>query len=203
MKILNHLKAKYKIDTQRRAAGSSMAGDVITVPRIAACFPVRLLQFIEMGVGRIIIDKTFLTADEIPRWLLHPAAASVLPVKTTSKLCAKLIVVTLGVCILTDDLLHRKDGKITPLTNILAYLEAARQTAAVPEEARIEFLKAVKMLKGKGPNKYEDGENMLDITVEPWVDTILSFRPDDPGHEEIREWVKRQVAVEYIQSITL
>lgn len=82
------------------------------------------------------------------------------------------------------------------MTNILAYLEAARQTAAVPEKARIEFLKAVKIFKKKGADKYEDGDNMIDINVEPWTDVILSFRPNDPGAEEIREWVAKQVAVE-------
>lgn len=147
VQILNHMKAKYRINAQMREAGSSLSADMVTVPRIAACFPVRILQFIEMGVGRVIIDKAQLIDDHIPRWLLHPAAASVLPVRTSSKLGARLIIVTLGVCVLTDDLLHKKDGKFTPLYSILSYPEAARQTAAVPEKARIEFLRAVKIFK--------------------------------------------------------
>lgn len=91
----------------------------MTVPRIAACFPVGILQFIEMGVGRIIIDEAELTADPILKWLLHPAAASVLPVKTSSARAARLIIVTFGVCVLTDNLLHKKDGKYTPFESIL------------------------------------------------------------------------------------
>lgn len=98
------MKTKYRINTQKRDAG------VVTVTRIAACFPVRILQFIEMGVGRIIIDKAELTAGPIPKWLLHPAAASVLPVKTSSARAARLIIVTFGMCVLTDNFCAKKTG---------------------------------------------------------------------------------------------
>lgn len=154
VEILNHMKA----NTQKRDAGASLSAEVVTVPRIAACFPVRILQFIEMGVGRIIIDKAQLTEDPIPKWLLHPAAASVLPVRTSSVLGARLIIITFGACVLTDNLLHKKDGKYTPFVSILAYLEAARQTNAVPEKARIEFLRAVKFFKKQAYDKNADEE---------------------------------------------
>lgn len=191
--ILNHLKTKYRINTHKREAGASLASDTVTVPRIAACFPVRILQFIEMGVGRIMIDKSELTNDDIPKWLLHPAAASVLPTKPAFDKTAKLIIVTFGVCVLTDNLLHRKDGKYTPLAQIIAYLEAARQTAAVPEKARAEFLKAVKFYTPIGGDKYREGKDMPSIDAELWQEAILSLRPDDTGAEVVREWIKNQV----------
>lgn len=37
MDILNHMKAKYRINTQKRDAGASLSAEVVTVPRIAAC----------------------------------------------------------------------------------------------------------------------------------------------------------------------
>lgn len=192
--ILNHMKTKYRINTQKRDAGSSLAAEVVTVPRIAACFPVRILQFIEMGVGRIVIDKAELTSDPIPKWLLHPAAASVLPVKTTSARVARLIIITFGVCVLTDNLLHKKDGKYTPFVSILAYLEAARQTAAVPHKTCIEFLRAVKIYKKTANDKIVDGDNILDVDADLWREDILSLRPNDTGVEAVKEWFSKQVA---------
>lgn len=190
------MKTKYRINTQKRDAGASLAAEVVTVPRVAACFPVRILQFIEMGVGRIIIDKAELTAGPIPKWLLHPAAASVLPVKTSSARAARLIIVTFGMCVLTDNLLHKKDGKYTPFVSILAYLEAARQTAAVPDKARSEFLRVVKIYKKAANDKNIDGDNMLDLDPEQWQDATLSLIPNGPRTEAVKEWISKQVATD-------
>lgn len=191
MRILNLLKEKYKINTTKRAAGSSLAPNVVTLPRIAACFPIRILKFLEQGFGRIIIDPELLSESDIPRWLQHPAAASAIPVTTTIPEIAALPLLVLGVCILSDDVLHKKDGKFTPLTNILGYLEASRQTAAVPHKARIEFLKAVGFLTEKKDGTIEVTKDCFTFDVDDWAKHILSFRPNDPGHREIKEWVAK------------
>lgn len=179
--IMNVLKEKYKINTTKRAAGSSLDSAAVTLPRIAACFPIRILQFLEQGFGRIIIDPTVLTKAELPKWLQHPAAASAIPVNTPFAEIAALPIIVLGVWVLSDNVLHKKDGKFTPLVNILGYMEASRQTAAVPEQARINFLKAVGFMTEDSDGEDAVTTDCLDISVPEWVKLITGLRAADPG----------------------
>lgn len=136
VKIVKILKDKYDLDTTKRAASSSVAKDVVTLPRIAACFPIRVLQFLEMGVGRILVDHSALgDYPNIPRWMQHPAMASVIPAISSINTIRALRIYAYGICVLTDDILHRNDNKYTSLETIKTYMEASFNTPAVPDAA--------------------------------------------------------------------
>lgn len=193
VKIMKLMKEKYDIDTSKRAASSSVGKDVVTLPRIAACFPIRILQFLEMGVGRVLVDVSVLGDYNIPTWMQHPAMASVVPIQAAASSIRALRIFAFGVCVLTDDVLHRNDGKYTKLETIKTYMDASYNTPAVPDGARKSFLEAVGFYVRTGTKstpKLSASELIPNLKVDDLINRILALRPNDPAVESIREWLK-------------
>lgn len=49
--IMGWLEEKYSIDTTKRAPGSSVGPEVVLVSRIAACFPIKVCEFLTKATG--------------------------------------------------------------------------------------------------------------------------------------------------------
>lgn len=195
IKVLSHLKDKYNISTVVRDVNTPMGKDVVTLARIVSCFPVRVLQFLEMGVGRIIIDvSSILPGVTVPPWLHHPAAASVMVLRTKFEVIRNLRVLVFGVCVLTDDVLHGNDKKYTPLQTIRSYMEAAMATPAVPQNARTKFLVAVDMYTqtaqdAEGATYAPVSAMCPQIDAPELIERILELRPQDKAKNLIKEWL--------------
>lgn len=194
VKILNLLKDKYDIDTNIREARKAIPAEVVTIPRIAACFPLRTLQFLAMGTGRVIVDISQITnVPGIPLWMQHNACASAFPTYSSLPPIRAATLFAFGVHVLTDDVLHKKDGRYTSLADIFKYFSNAHNTVAVPRNARVKFLEATGFVQVVEESVYEVTLQFPVLDSESLINKILALRPDDSTAAEVRGQMTRLV----------
>lgn len=136
--IVDWLITKYSIDVTNRAPGTVLGPDVITIARVASCFPSKMCDFYDGGFGKLLCgfsDLCVLDHEGISPAILCNHFASMIP--------AAWVKATLGVhCVLflthvvTDNVLYKKDKNMTGLEDILTYYLVAFNSAGSPEAAR-------------------------------------------------------------------
>lgn len=175
VEIFNMLKAKYNVNTTKRTPGKPLDSKIITIPRIAACFPNITVDAFNSGFGRSIVDPTVLFPDvTLPRAIFSPMMPSM--VSTTSNFPISIL---LAISVRVDDLLHQIDTK-TSLTNLHQYLMASYNATAVTESVKIKYCQRWKIV---GP----DGKTYPDIIAQSIRAKVLirQSRPNDSGLEQI------------------
>lgn len=131
-KIMRMLKVKYDINTTKRKPGTALDSEVITIPRISASFPNITVGWFHMGFGRSIIDQATLFPEvELPRAIMSPMVASILPQSANTPL-----IVLFAIAVKIDDILHQTDNKTT-LSNLQTYLMASYNSTATTELVKI------------------------------------------------------------------
>lgn len=76
------LAVKYNIDTNLRPANASVDPDLITIPRLIACFPMQACELLQEGIGRALItaaDLSYKESEGVPACLLSSHFIGVLP----------------------------------------------------------------------------------------------------------------------------
>lgn len=182
--ILNHLKEKLNIDITTRPPGTVIEGDVITVPRIAACFPTMVADVFHNGAAKLLVSpekvgipvglSLALVCPQYPAiipkdWLGNPSPSN--PVAANPHILFFLIQVEI------DNLLHKNDGKITDLVDMLQYYKAAYESPATPLASRHIYNSKV-----GAANAAVNGYNpALTPAFVGARDLIKISRPDDPN----------------------
>ncbi|KAI4476040.1 hypothetical protein M0802_014945 [Mischocyttarus mexicanus] len=135
VKCFKHLANKYGINTtedRRRLRSTSLGPNVVTLPRIAACFPILTCSLFNSGYGRIIASKAMYTGD-IPEAFFSPMFPSVVSRSVqdgASNLHPQLVLWAK----LIDNVIHQRD-KPTPLDQIWTYyLASFNSSVVIPEE---------------------------------------------------------------------
>lgn len=130
--IVSLMKVKYTIDTNKRAPGRQIPSDVITISRIAACFPSVTVTLFVRDLGRHLVDPEIIFHGVIlpPKALFSPMVASTFPVTTTKPLAPLLLI-----AIHTDNLLHRVAER-TGLRNLFTFLKASYNSNAMTEKSK-------------------------------------------------------------------
>lgn len=52
--VIGFLQTKYNIDGDVRDSNVSLSPDLITIPRIAACFPFKICDYFHLGYGKVL-----------------------------------------------------------------------------------------------------------------------------------------------------
>ncbi|XP_076549063.1 uncharacterized protein LOC143306159 [Osmia lignaria lignaria] len=131
VKIIDMLKHKYDINTTKRKPGVSLNSKIITVPRIAACFPTVTVKIFLEEHGRPIFEPSIIFGDvQMPRAMLAPMVASCIPYNL--KIFQSIL---LAVSVAKDCTLH-SEGQRIQLKRLADILEASFSSNAVPEEEK-------------------------------------------------------------------
>lgn len=139
--VLRMLVAKYEIrhneEVGRRRRAEALAPEVVTLPRISACFAQLTTVLFHEGFGRTIAN---LQADlpNTPNAIFSPMFPSVVRKGeiingTMSNIHPQLVLIA----ILNDNVLHSRD-RVTPLDQIWTYYLAAHNSNVLVDDARIE-----------------------------------------------------------------
>lgn len=140
--ITDWMQEKYNIDTTVRNPNTAVDADVITVPRIAACFPYKICDYFHLGYGKALCSEadigyptganapkaifcSFITAALYPDWI---------------KITPQVHLLIFLIHILNDDVLHRKKQDYTPLDTMFTYYAASYRSAGTPFPSRKKYL---------------------------------------------------------------
>lgn len=129
--ILAFLKVKYDINTQPRKPGTTIAAEIITIPRIAGSFPVITVNLFHKGFGRVIFDPKSLYNIELPRAIFSPMMSSMLPNQDNTP-----VAVFFAISVKTDDILHQTTTK-TSLMVLYQYFLASYNSLATTKRMKV------------------------------------------------------------------
>ncbi|CAL1688666.1 unnamed protein product [Lasius platythorax] len=179
--ILKMLVAKYNIranEEGRRRRAEALAPEVISLPRIAACFAQLTTSLYHEGYGRSIAS---FTADfrGCPDAMFSPMFPSVcIKGYVEDNIMINIHPQLILVAILIDNVLHVRD-KVTPLDQIWTYYLAAHNSTVLIDDARVEQCNHFKVtIEGKFVEKILQLRNHC-------VNRIRELRP----HERFRDYI--------------
>lgn len=112
VEVMKFLQEKFELNVEVRAAGVSLKADEIIVSRVAACFPLKVVEFFHSGHAKELFPMTKLGIAGITRGVLSNHMVGVIPHGLTEKGHSLLFLVFLT-CIYNDRVLHMKDRKYT------------------------------------------------------------------------------------------
>lgn len=78
-RIMDFLKEKYDINTDVRPAGVSLKADEIIVSRIAACFPLKVVEFFHAGLAKELFPLSKLGLMDVSKGVLSNHFVGVIP----------------------------------------------------------------------------------------------------------------------------
>jgi hypothetical protein len=133
--ITNWLIEKYKIDITVNLPLTAIDPDVVTIPRIFACFPTKICEYFHEGCGNPLVSFLELNVrnpENLSRCILCPHFTALLPTELM-RISTDMHVISFLVHIIVDDVLHKKKGNYTPLENIYTYYAAEYHHPATPQ----------------------------------------------------------------------
>nr|APG79219.1 nucleoprotein [Hubei insect virus 1] len=148
--VMDFLKGKYNIDTTVREGGTTLKADDIIVSRIAACFPLKVVEFFHAGRAKALFHMNKLGVKNLSKGILSNHFVSVIPSGLDEKSQRSLLLMGFLTCALNDKVLHRKDGKYTKAEQMLVYFSASYNSVAVPNAARVRACKQMGILTSGG-----------------------------------------------------
>ncbi|KAF6210061.1 hypothetical protein GE061_015817 [Apolygus lucorum] len=135
--LVQHLVAKYNIDTNRHEPGTALSPELVTIPRVAAVFPAVMVNIFATGRGKTIFDLSLIG----PNFAEHPVLASTYLASCMSvgavKVNAAMHIPLFVVYMYSDRILHRKKGDYTAYDQMLSYYQAAFRSTAISETNRV------------------------------------------------------------------
>nr|AOY18787.1 nucleocapsid protein [Bunyavirus sp.] len=137
---MDAMRTKYNIDIRKRESGASLAPDIITLPRMAACFPAEVATHFHKGFGRPLYSVTDLHLPEATsKAVLTSAVVALLPPDWVTAANGIHLVFFCG-SVLADDILHATNHKTT-LSSMFTYYSASYKSPACPVAHRIKAMK--------------------------------------------------------------
>ena len=109
----------------------SLDNDTVTLPRIAACFPIITVKMFNEGIGKTICADYGL--GDVDRCLLSPMMIAILPLEKSDT--AHHII--LWKSCMDDKVLHKKDKKLTLPKQLVVYHMANHKSKAIQPNDRI------------------------------------------------------------------
>ncbi|KAL1516476.1 hypothetical protein ABEB36_000385 [Hypothenemus hampei] len=144
--VMDWLISKLNLDISENEPGRSLGPDIITIPRIAACFPTVFCNVFHAREAKPIVTLSQLNLPEATSHaVLCPALASCVPPECVER-SENVHMVFFCVHVLLDDVLHKKDKRFTELDQMFAYYKAAYGSVACPPRARAKFMKSLNLL---------------------------------------------------------
>ena len=164
--VLRVLRGKYDILPNPRKSG--LKADIITLPRIAAAFPILIVVLFHQGLGKVPVQPSEIVGRDVewPRAFLCCMMASMVP-EIINKPVAQLLAVAVA------------NDRNTKLIHLFRDLKASLQSTLVPNE--------VKLIKcRKWGLMVEEVEEFIPAIKDSAMDCkeyIRAQRPDDPDLE--------------------
>lgn len=181
--ITDWLKAKYQIDDSVNDANSSLDPDTVTIPRIAACFPVKMCEYMALGYGKQMCTLAQMglgEIDQISQAVLSPFFNCTLPHAWCVQGHAPHIFFFL-LHVYVDNTIHKKERDYTDLDTMLTYYSAAFRTPGVPQLTRARYAVSSGLSNATG-----NGFKAAIIDAIPHANTLLrALRPTDPQLEVV------------------
>lgn len=179
--VMSWMVDKYGLDTEKNNAGASLRPDAVTVPRVAACFPMKVCDFFHKGMEKPLISMIDLTSDAdfiaaTTKAILSSSFPACIPPTWVVK-DSSVHYITFLVAVMNDEVLHRKDGHLTPLTSMLSYYSACYRSNETPLKSRVAWCSQ----KGLGnPQNTGFSADFLKI-VDASHTKIMEKRSSDPA----------------------
>lgn len=139
--VTGWLKAKYQIDDTVNDANSSLDPDVVTIPRIAACFPIKMCEYMGLGYGKKLctLEQMGLGGiNGISNAVLSPFYNCTIP-HSWCRIGQAPHIYFFIVHVYVDNTIHRKQRDYTDLDTMFTYYSAAFRTPGVPQMSRIKY----------------------------------------------------------------
>lgn len=191
--IMDWLKEKYNIDTSRNLPGISLKPEAITLPRIAACFPMKVCDYFHLGYGKPLCSIEELTQEPgvlsgVSKSILCSYFPACMP-SSWVKVNTSVHFVTFWVAVLNDNVLHRSDKKYTPLQNMYSYYSASYKSNATPLKSREAWCKS----RGLS-NETGSGFLQVILAVSDYCHTAIARdRSDDLGLKAVESQLEALV----------
>lgn len=147
--VMGFFQEKYDINVEVRSAGVSLKADKIVVSRIAACFPLKVVEYFHAGLAKELLPMSKLGISNLSKDLLSNHMVGVVPHDLTEDGHALLFKVFLT-CVYNDRVLHMKDRKYTSIEELLSYFTASYNSVAVPNTARLSACKKMGLISQTG-----------------------------------------------------
>lgn len=181
--ILDWMRVKYNIDVAQRDPNTPLGPEVVTVPRMAACFPMKICDNFSLGIGKVLCGNFDIgvpvgaVIDSSIFCSFFPAMIPQVSVRAT----AGVHIVFGLVAVINDSVLHKKDKKFTDLEQILSYYQACYNSAVMPQQTRLKYLRS-KGLVDLGTNAFI---SVLASAIGGAAERIATLRPSDPGLSKV------------------
>lgn len=140
--FMDWMATKYDIDITPHKANEPLAPDIVTIPRMAACFPYKICDYFHLNHGKTLVSPESLgyPSGLLPsKILLCTYVPACLPMAWI-KAQPNVHLVMFLLHVLCDDVLHRKAQDITDLDVMFSYYAAAYKSNGTPERSRVSYL---------------------------------------------------------------
>jgi hypothetical protein len=176
--ITDWLVEKYKINITVNQPLTSLKPDIITIPRIVACFPGKVCQYFHLGLGNApvtFLDLGITDSKNISRSVLCPQFTALIP-REIMRSSTALHFISFLVHVVVDDDLHKKARNFTDLDNIFTYYCAEHNTPNTPQDSRVTVCSGINLLTHDRRRFIPILENQRDFCN----NKIRQLRPTDP-----------------------
>lgn len=107
--VMEFLKEKLDLDVEKRTPGAALSPDMVTVARLAACFPLITCNVYASGHSKILVSSEQIgLPEEIAKQILCPFFTGLIP-KTFVKADQGVIILFFLIHVLIDNLIHKKE----------------------------------------------------------------------------------------------
>lgn len=178
--MIGMMKDKYGLITTKRARGKPFGAQVITLPRIAAAFPVVTVTVFGINCGRALVDEVDVVGRAVgwPLYFMAPMIASVIPHVGKGPL-AQLLAIAVAI----DDLLHKTDAK-TGLSALYKYLNVSYMSKVVDAKTKMKKCEEWGIVRRIGEQECEFVPVIRD-SREACIRRIRERRADDKDLDKI------------------
>lgn len=149
--LINCLVEKLSIDVEHHNPTTSLEPNLITMPRLCACFPIIACDIQEKLVAKSVCTFSDLGINgEVSSVILTPFFTSCIPRESIVIGIENMHLLFFVVHIVVDDILHRKKRDFTELQAMLQYYQAAYDSPAVPHRSRLAYCRAKNLIIAGG-----------------------------------------------------
>lgn len=188
--VLGLLIEKYDINDDVRASGTQMGSKVVTLPRIAACFPSTAVTLFHYKKAKFIVPQSSFPdcegLENLSPAICCPLLVSVCPDSILKKDGNNLHPLMFWLAVKVDDVIHRKEKNYTDLNELLQYYKASYKSNATPEKARLEMFCHLGFMNTAST----DFKPALIRLATKCMDELTGMRRDDPDHDVVMRAIK-------------
>lgn len=182
-KLTQILIEKYDIDVSKRQSLEAVDPDVITLPRICACFPLITCDVFASGAGKVLVtpNQLGITADNISPAILTPFFTSCIPQSFITVGAGNANLLFFLVHVFTDNVVHSKERNFTELQPMFDYYAAAYRSEGVPTNSRVAYCGNI----GVATADKKSFTQSIIAAISGAEAIIRAERPDDKGLEVV------------------